>query len=168
MSTMSVDKSDLEHRLIMALRQYGISNTLFRNAVASRLGLNVTDMECLGLLFHKGIATPTELANHTGLSSGSTTAMLDRLEKAQLIVRKPNPHDRRGVLIAVDKAGSARVAPLFAGARNAQNKLVASYSEKDLQLLTEFFEKFTAMYEEQRKDLIQLRHERNRSKSPAS
>ena len=39
-------------------------------------------MECRGLLFRNRLASPTELARHTGLSSSATTAMLDRLERA--------------------------------------------------------------------------------------
>jgi DNA-binding MarR family transcriptional regulator len=150
---MSFSKKDLEHELVMAVREYGISNTLFRNVIANRIGINVTDMECLGLLFHKGIASPTELANYTGLSTGSTTAMLDRLEKAKLIVRKPNPTDRRGLLISVNKEGSKQIAPLFIKARKAQNELISSYSEKNLQMLTDFFKKFMEIYEEQRRNL---------------
>jgi DNA-binding MarR family transcriptional regulator len=150
---MSAAKKKLEQELVIAMREYGISNTLFRNVIASSLGLNVTDMECLGLLFHKGIATPTELANHTGLSTGSTTAMLDRLEKAKLITRKPNPNDRRGLLISVNKDGSKKVAPLFMGARNAQDKLVASYTVNDLEKLIDFFKKFIDIYELERHNL---------------
>jgi DNA-binding MarR family transcriptional regulator len=94
-------KKDLEKQVILGAREYGISSVLFRNAIGSKLGVNVTDMECLGLLFFKGIATPTELSRYTGLTSGSTTAMLDRLGKAGLIERKPNPNDRRGTLIVI-------------------------------------------------------------------
>ena len=87
-------KADLKKRALMAVRDYGVNLTQFRNAMSEWAGLNVTDMECLRLLFQKGIATPTELARHTGLTSGATTAMLDRLEKAGLIERRPNPDDR--------------------------------------------------------------------------
>ena len=97
-------KTDLKKRALMAVRDYGVNLTLFRNAMSEWAGLNVTDMECLRLLFHKGIATPSELARHTGLTSGATTAMLDRLEKAGLIERRPNPDDRRGTLITPAKS----------------------------------------------------------------
>ena len=93
-------KADLKKRALLAVREYGIQLTLFRNAMSEWAGLNVTDMECLRMLFQKGIATPSELAKFTGLTSGATTAMLDRLEKASLIERRPNPNDRRGTLIA--------------------------------------------------------------------
>lgn len=147
-------KKALEQQVIISARKYGISSTLFRNAVGSRLGVNDTDMQCLGLLFFKGVATPTELSKYTGISSGATTAMLDRLEHAKLIQRKPNPKDRRGVLIQVDESSINTVGPLFADTRLAQNKLVASYTEAELQIIADFFEKFTAVWDEGREKLI--------------
>ena len=78
-------KVDLKKRALKAVRDYGINLTLFRNAMSEWVGLNATDMECIRLLFLKGIATPSELARHTGLTSGATTAMLDRLQKAGFI-----------------------------------------------------------------------------------
>ena len=82
---MNSTKTDLKKRAQIAVMEYGIHLTLFRNAMSEWAGLNVTDMECLRLLFLKGTATPSELARHTGLTSGAATAMLDRLEKAGLI-----------------------------------------------------------------------------------
>jgi DNA-binding MarR family transcriptional regulator len=143
-------KTELVEKVILGARQYGISNVLFRNFVGERLGVNVTDMECLGLLFHKGIATPSELARHTGLSSGATTAMLDRLEKSGLIERRPNPNDRRGTLIVLVESGVERVGPWFLSARQAQNELVSSYSTKNLEVISDFFERSTKMWEEER------------------
>lgn len=146
-------KSELVHTVIMAARENGIATTLFRNAVGDKIGVNVTDMECLGLLFFKGIATPTELSKYTGLSSGATTAMLDRLEKAKLIKRQPNPNDRRGTLIEVDKGSVKTVGPLFAGTRQAQNQLVASYSVEELRVIADFFQRFTEVWEQGRQQL---------------
>jgi DNA-binding MarR family transcriptional regulator len=146
-------KTELVDKVILGARQYGISNVLFRNLVGERLGVNVTDMECLGLLFHKGIATPSELARHTGLSSGATTAMLDRLEKSGLIERQPNPQDRRGTLIIPAKSGTEGVGPWFSSVRQAQNELVSSYSAEELQVISDFFERSAKMWEEEREKL---------------
>ena len=143
-------KADLVQRVILGARQYGISSVLFRNTVGERLGVNVTDMECLALLFHNRLATPSELARHTGLTSGATTAMLDRLERGGLIERQPNPEDRRGTLIVLKKSGVEKVGPWFSSARDAQQKLVSRYSEDELQILVDFFERATAMWEDER------------------
>jgi DNA-binding MarR family transcriptional regulator len=146
-------KTELVDQVILGARQYGISNVLFRNLVGERLGVNVTDMECLGLLFHKGIASPSELARHTGLSSGATTAMLDRLEKSGLIARRPNPADRRGTLIALVESGAEKIGPWFSSVRQAQAKLISSYSEEELRVIAGFFEQSAKMWDEEREKL---------------
>jgi len=146
-------KADLKKRALMAVRDYGIYLTLFRNAMNEWAGLNVTDMECLRLLFIKGVATPSELARHTGLTSGATTAMLDRLQNAGLIERQPNPKDRRGTLIVPTPASSAKVALWFESARRAQDELMSSYSENELEIIADVFERFTKLWNEEREKL---------------
>ena len=97
----------LVRQVIGAVRDYNFSNVLFRNTIVEKLGVNITDWECLGLLLQKGVSTPTELSKHTGLTSGATTAMLDRLERSGIIERRRNPEDRRGTLIVIDKEKAA-------------------------------------------------------------
>ncbi|MFN8434045.1 MAG: MarR family transcriptional regulator [Anaerolineales bacterium] len=144
-------KTDLKIRALMAVRDYGVNLTHFRNAMNEWAGLNATDMECLRLLSQKGTATPTELAKHTGLTSGATTAMLDRLEKAGLIERQPNPNDRRGTLIAPEKSSSAKMAAWFESARNAQDELMSTYSESELEIIADVFERFAKLWDDEHK-----------------
>jgi DNA-binding MarR family transcriptional regulator len=143
-------KTDLKKRALMAVRDYGVNLTLFQNAMNIRAGLNATDMECLRFLFIKGIATPSELARQTGITSGATTAMLDRLEKARLIERRPNPDDRRGTLITPEKSATEKAASWFQSARNAQDELISSYSESELELIADVFERFAKLWEQER------------------
>jgi DNA-binding MarR family transcriptional regulator len=143
-------KADLKKRALMAVRDYGVNLTLFRNAMSEWAGLNVTDMECLRLLFQKGIATPSELSKFTGLTSGATTAMLDRLEKAGLIERRPNPNDRRGSLIAPAPTSEQKAASWFTSARTAQDELISSYSESELEIIADVFEKFAKLWDDER------------------
>ncbi len=143
-------KVDLKKRALAAVRDYGVNLTLFRNAVSDWAGINVTDMECLRLLFLKGSATPSELARHTGLTSGATTAMLDRLEKAGLIERRPNPDDRRGTLIAAAESSAAKAASWFESARKAQEELISNYSVEELEIIADVFEKFTTLWDQER------------------
>ncbi len=144
---------DLKKRALAAVRDYGIHLTLFRNAMNEWAGLNPTDMECLRLLFLKGVARPSDLARQTGLTSGATTAMLDRLEKAGLIERRPNPNDRRGTLIAPTESSGEKVASWFESAREAQNKLISSYSESELEIISDVFERFTKLWDQEREKL---------------
>jgi DNA-binding MarR family transcriptional regulator len=43
--------------------------------------------------------TPTEIAQHLGVSTASVTGMLDRLRSGGLIAFEANPHDRRSKLV---------------------------------------------------------------------
>ena len=144
-------KPDLKTRAFMAVRDYGVNLTHFRNAMSEWAGVNATDMECLRLLFQKGIATPSELARFTGLTSGATTAMLDRLEKAGLIERRPNPDDRRGTLITPAKSSEANVAVWFEPTRVAINELISSFSESELEIIVNAFERFAKLWDDERK-----------------
>ncbi len=143
-------KAELKKKALMAVRDYGVNLTQFRNAMSEWAGLNATDMECLRLLSQKGIASPSELARHTGLTSGATTAMLDRLEKSGLIERRPNPNDRRGFLIAPAKSSADKMASWFESARKAQDELLSSYSESELEIIADVFERFAKLWDQER------------------
>ena len=147
-------KQELMHQVIMGGRDFGINMVLFRHAVGEHLGVNVTDMECLALIFFKGLATPSQISKHTNLSTGATTAMLDRLEKAQLIERKPNPKDRRGVLITASKKRNKEVGAFFAPLREKTDNLVSKYTQKELAVIAEYLTKSAEIWEEGRKKLI--------------
>jgi DNA-binding MarR family transcriptional regulator len=136
-------KEDLENQVLMSVAEYGITAVLFRNAVGRKLGLNITDSQCLSLLGTKGISTPTELARYTGLTTGSTTAMLDRLEKAGFITRRHNPSDRRGVLIEINSEMAKTTGPMVAGVQKAHRELIASYSAAELEVIADFLTRFT-------------------------
>ncbi len=145
--------TDLKKRALVAVREYGVHLTLLRNAMSEWAGLNATDMECLRMLFLKGVASPSELARHTGLTSGATTAMLDRLERAGLIERQPNPNDRRGTLIVPQASAGERMAAWFESARNAQDALMSSYSDSELEIIADVFERFAKLWDQERAKL---------------
>ena len=96
-------KRELVTQVIRDAREYSIGMVSFHQAVGRILGLNVTDMKCLDVMTMKGSATPSQLAEQTGLSSGATTAVIDRLEKAGLVERHPHPKDRRGTVLILTK-----------------------------------------------------------------
>jgi len=148
-------KNELVEQLIINASDYGISTLLFRHTVGEILGVNVTDMACLALILVKGLATPSELARYTGLTSGATTVVLDRLEKAHLIERRPNPQDRRGTLIVLTNERNDEIGAMYASGREAINKKISSYSESELELLADYFGTQVRIWEEEREKLLQ-------------
>lgn len=134
---------DLQKKVLLAARDNGVSSVLFRNAVGRKMGLNIADSECLSLLSIQGVATPKELARYTGLTTGSTTAMLDRLEQAGYIVRKPNPQDRRGVLVETSEQYAHAVRPFVTGVQQAHHELLNRYSDEELKTIADFLTRFS-------------------------
>jgi len=146
-------KQDLENQVFLAARDQGLSSVLFRNALGRKLGMSVTDNECLSYLTMKGLATPSQLAQYTGLTSGSTTTMLDRLEKVGYITRRPNPNDRRGVLVEATDKWRQTAMPLVIDIQAAHRKLIGKYTEAELATITDFLQGFTANVQDQIKKL---------------
>ena len=150
---INISKDDLVKQVNMGASEYTISQVLFRHAIGAILGVNLTDMECLSLIFLKGLSTPSELSRYTGLTSGATTAMLDRLEKAHLIERRRNPQDRRGTLIILTNERTQEIAAMFTSGRDAINNLTSSYSESELETIADYFRRLVIVWEEERENL---------------
>ena len=146
-------RNPLVGEVIRGAREFSIGTVLFHRVVGQILGVNVTDMKCLDMMALQGSATPSQLAAHTGLSSGATTAMVDRLERAGLIERQPHPRDRRGTILVLTKEAMRRLPLLFASLGNAMETLVSSYSRRDLAVLNDFFTRADRLWRQERAKL---------------
>lgn len=80
------------------------------NPLLAEAGLQVGEFDVLTPLRRSGAPytlSPTELYEAALISSGGMTARLDRLERAGLVERRPDPNDRRGRQIALTDKGLA-------------------------------------------------------------
>ena len=92
-------------------------------------GLGRPEFEVLATLRRSGERlSPGRLASAMMLSSGGTTARLDRLERAGLVERSPDPDDRRGVLVALTERGAELVDGAVAAGLRRQQELLAHLS----------------------------------------
>ena len=101
---MSYDKKTI-HGVSMALRQLVLGWDRYRESVADQLAVGTTEVVALGFLFQEGPLTPREIGLRLNLTSGSVTALLDRLEKSGFVARSQHPDDRRSLLATVTPAG---------------------------------------------------------------
>ncbi|MGR2737946.1 MarR family winged helix-turn-helix transcriptional regulator [Billgrantia sp. Q4P2] len=107
-------------------------------------GLQLGEFDVLATLRRSGAPYrlgPTQLFETLMVSSGGMTSRLDRLEKAGLIVRSPNPEDRRGTLVSLTEEGLAlmnRVVP-----RHVANeaRMLSALSREEQQALGELLSK---------------------------
>jgi MarR family 2-MHQ and catechol resistance regulon transcriptional repressor len=76
-------------------------------------GLGFSDFVLLEALLHLGPQTPSALAEKVGLTSGSITAALDRLEARGLVGRRSNPADLRSRIVELAEAGRVLIEPAY-------------------------------------------------------
>lgn len=85
--------------VVAHLHQFGLERDRFRSALAGLLNLTGTDLDALEHLERDAPLTQRELGERLLLTSGAVTMLVDRLERLDLVRRRPNPDDRRSALI---------------------------------------------------------------------
>jgi DNA-binding MarR family transcriptional regulator len=121
----------------------------YDEAAAVVLGVNRTDLRCLELLFQDGQSTPGALGPALALTTGSVTAMLDRLEKRGHLTRSADPSDRRKTLVRIADATKARLWDLYGPFVTEGGAIIEGYSATELELLTDFLRRSRELYERQ-------------------
>ena len=137
MSSKTRRRQELETALNAAMRDVSGQGVLYSHAVADRLGINTTDLECLDHIT-RGPLAAGRLAELTGLTSGAVTGVLDRLERAGLAQRERDAGDRRKVLVTATPAVAQRVMPLFEPIERNAMSVLAKYGDEELALLLDF------------------------------
>jgi DNA-binding MarR family transcriptional regulator len=123
-------------------RELSTTSIFFHQAIATKLGINVTDTRCFELMsrYAQGPLTAGDIARHAGLTTGAVTGILDRLEKAGLVERFRDASDRRKVFVRPCLEALQRVARLYQGLAAASLKHASSYSTKELELIQDYLE----------------------------
>jgi DNA-binding MarR family transcriptional regulator len=92
--------------LTRAMREVVLATERYRVYEARHvLGVGVTELLTLGALAVEGPHTPGRIAARLQITTASTTELVDRLERADLVARIPHPRDRRKVLIELTALG---------------------------------------------------------------
>jgi DNA-binding MarR family transcriptional regulator len=108
-----------------------------RSAFASH-GLHAWEFDVLAALRRQGAPyelSPGALLRTTLVTSGTMTNRVDRLEQAGLVLRRPDPRDKRGVLVTLTPAGQARVDAALADLLEAEQALLASLPDTSRETL---------------------------------
>ena len=80
------------------------------------------------------------LAHRLGVEAATMVAMIDRLVKAELVVREPSALDRRVKLVVVTAAGMQLYGKVKAEADLFRNELLAGVDPRQLLVATELLE----------------------------
>ena len=94
----------------------------------------------------------SELAEHAGVTKQTITSLLDGLEKDEFISRKPDPQDRRSVMIQLLPKGSALLQHIMPGMYRRQVEIMKDLTRDEQRLLTRLLSKVQTCADEQRHD----------------
>lgn len=134
-------------------RRYLSAVLLHGHASAKACDLGATDLCALNVLELSGPMTPGELGTRTGLTTGPTTRLIDRLEAAGYVRRAPDPGDRRKVI--VEPIGRpAQLDAVIAPARQKVGEILAGYSAEQLDTLFDYFTRAARAYQEAGEQLL--------------
>jgi DNA-binding MarR family transcriptional regulator len=124
--------------LFTRLTRVGLLVEAFQHRCLDPFGLKFIDYSVLRVLELVGEPhrmSPTELSDIVVRSSGGMTQILDRLERAGLIARTPDPADRRKVLIALTDDGMRTADAANARYAAERERLLADLSPDEVQRL---------------------------------
>ena len=117
------------------------------NPLFAEHGLQPGEFDVLATLRRSGAPhalTPTDLYEAAMISSGSMTNRIDRLEKAGLVERRPNPADKRGTLVALTADGLNLIDALIALHVANQHNVVSGLDLREQESLSELLAKLLA------------------------
>ncbi|WP_327257076.1 MarR family winged helix-turn-helix transcriptional regulator [Streptomyces sp. NBC_01244] len=136
---MSSEEEGIGARLGKAVQDYQSAVDDYDRETARLLGVNETDLRCLEILMSTEETAPSALSAQLGLTTGSVTTMLDRLEKAGYLTRSPHPTDRRRTLVRVTPEASQRSYALIAPfIEDSARQVMERYTAEQLELVADF------------------------------
>ena len=127
-------------RIVGFLREADADMDRIEEDAASRLQLHRTDFRRLDILSRGKALTAGQLGAAAGLTTGATTALLDRLEARGYLRRVRDTHDRRRVLIEVTRSAKKAVAPVFKPLIALSMKQFSAFTPDELEVVLRFAE----------------------------
>lgn len=125
-------------------RRYLSAVILNSLAHADVAGLHPTDLYALNVLELNGMMTAGELAEQTGLTTGATTRLVDRLVHGGYVRRTIDTADRRRIIIEAIPDPDFASADTFAPARRRVAEVFARYDADQIEILLDYFRHATA------------------------
>jgi DNA-binding MarR family transcriptional regulator len=112
-----------------------------RIAAASGASVSMADVLALQFVAHAENATPGGIGSFTGLTSGSVTTMLDRLEQAGFVKRERASADRRSVVVRMVPGARQKLASLMIEAHIEVGKMFDGWEAADVESLVALLER---------------------------
>lgn len=132
----------LEQDIVSLLRGYTLEAEHLTHAFARRHQLHGTDLAALiAIMEAEGRGTPLtpgELSTRLRISTGATTAVIDRLERSQHIARSREHDDRRRVSLRYAETGMVLALAFFGPLGARSDDVMATFDDDELATVHRF------------------------------
>ncbi len=146
--------------LFAAVRANQNATDKMDEAAAHVLGINRTDSRCMDVVQQRGRIAAGELAAETALTTGTVTAVIDRLEAKGYFRRVTDPGDRRRVLVELTDLAQERAAELYGPLADRALPAIGSMTTDQLLTVIDFLERGTEIVERRAAEVRELRRGR--------
>lgn len=92
-------------RLSQGIIEFYEKISSWEHAVVRDSGLSPAQMHAIEIIGHEQELRMKELAEKMGVTTGTLTVMVDRLERLGLVARRPHASDRRSYLVVLTDKG---------------------------------------------------------------
>lgn len=121
-----------------SLTRKALAAARHRAAAGRMLGLSENEVLALQYLALAGRLTPSALGGLLRLTSGGTTALVQRLERGGHVTRESHPHDGRSTLLRLTPRSEARATEAFAPLVAELDRLAGELSEAERSIVGAF------------------------------
>jgi DNA-binding MarR family transcriptional regulator len=135
--------------LVRLLQGYASESVLVGQVFAERHGLHPTDLNAMLAVLQADLEgsplTAGRLGAQLGLSSGATTAVVDRLERLGHVLRTREDSDRRRVTLRCGDTAAAIGRQFFGPLGDRMDAILAGFSNAELDVVLRFLARTTEM-----------------------
>jgi DNA-binding MarR family transcriptional regulator len=137
-----------------ALNRKALASARHRVAAGRLLGLGEREVLAIQYLAAQGSLTPAQLGERLQLTSGGTTALVQRLERAGHIEREPHAQDRRSVVLRLTAVATREATALFAPLVHELDRLALEVDSEHRAVIRTFIERVADAAERHADDLV--------------
>ena len=140
------NQNDVKHNdIVTSFRDLGRRVVLYQHKIAEQLDVYNHDWTTIDMLSETGPITAGELGRRVGLTTGSVTALVDRLERAGYVKRERHPKDRRSIMIVPQYEDKSEVQHAYETLNQHMIEMTNQYTAEQMETIQSFLKATTAI-----------------------
>jgi DNA-binding MarR family transcriptional regulator len=138
---------DYSAAVLKSLRDYRSAETAIRRSTRDSMGMGETDILALRYLLRVQasgrMVVPKDLSKFLGITSASTTSLIDRLVASGHVRREAHPSDRRSVVVIPTVESDKEVRETLGAMHRKMMAVAEALSAEEARTVVEFMQRMT-------------------------